>query len=71
VLHKLVHRTVEPFLKSVIEVQDASDKMGVKEVKRAIGDLSVSLLHLQQDVAVPKVTLQVRMRACMFERTCV
>eukprot|EP00052_Salpingoeca_macrocollata_P029607 m.302067 g.302067 ORF g.302067 m.302067 type:complete len:4524 (+) comp22998_c0_seq7:51-13622(+) len=58
-LHSFIHCAINPYLNAVVSYQKAGDKLGIKAVKKAVGDFELSLLHLQQDIDIPEITLVV------------
>jgi len=56
-LQSIMHTTLSPFLVSVLNLQSDTEKLGSKEVKKAVADLELALTHLQQDVEMPDVVL--------------
>ena len=59
VLHNIINGAVTPYFNSAVIVQRQAEKLGVKGVRKAMGDLELSLRQLQRDVQVPEVTLPI------------
>lgn len=47
------------FLFHVLIFLNAGDEMGIKGVKKAVADMELSLQHLQQNVDIPEINIQV------------
>lgn len=59
-LHSYVSNAVSPFFKSYVKKSGKSDREGdkmVPSVEKKIAELEMSLLHLQQNIDIPEITL--------------
>ncbi|XP_050295050.1 dynein heavy chain, cytoplasmic isoform X2 [Anthonomus grandis grandis] len=62
ILHDYVSKTVAPFFKSYVKESGRADRDGDKmapSVEKTIAELEMGLLHLQQNIDIPEITLQV------------
>lgn len=61
-LHSYVSNAVSPFFKSYVKKSGKSDREGdkmVPSVEKKIAELEMSLLHLQQNIDIPEITLAI------------
>ncbi|XP_037072682.1 LOW QUALITY PROTEIN: dynein heavy chain, cytoplasmic-like [Pollicipes pollicipes] len=61
-LHTLISSAVSPFFKSYVKESGKGDRDGDKmapTVEKKIAELEMGLLHLQQNIDIPEITLQV------------
>lgn len=62
ILHSYISKTVAPFFKSYVKESGRADRDGDKmapSVEKTIAELEMGLLHLQQNIDIPEITLQV------------
>lgn len=61
-LHSYISKTVAPFFKSYVKESGRADRDGDKmapSVEKTIAELEMGLLHLQQNIDIPEISLQV------------
>ena len=61
-LHSYISNAVSPFFKSYVKTSGKSDREGdkmVPSVEKKIAELEMGLLHLQQNIDIPEITLQI------------
>ncbi|XP_066142886.1 dynein heavy chain, cytoplasmic isoform X6 [Euwallacea fornicatus] len=61
-LHDYVSKSVAPYFKSYVKESGRADRDGDKmapSVEKTIAELEMGLLHLQQNIDIPEITLQV------------
>ncbi|CAH1114572.1 unnamed protein product [Psylliodes chrysocephalus] len=73
ILHDYVSRTVAPFFKSYVKESGRADRDGDKmapAVEKTIAELEMGLLHLQQNIDIPEITLQVHPYVASLIKQC-
>lgn len=61
-LHSYVSNAISPFFKTYVKISGKSDREGdkmVPSVEKKIAELEMGLLHLQQNIDIPEITLQI------------
>ena len=61
-LHSCISNAVSPFFKTYVKKSGKSDREGdkmVPSVEKKIAELEMGLLHLQQNIDIPEITLQI------------
>lgn len=61
-LHSYVSNAVSPFFKTYVKKSGKSDREGdkmVPSVEKKIAELEMSLLHLQQNIDIPEISLAI------------
>ena len=61
-LHSYVSNAVSPFFKTYVKKSGKSDREGdkmVPSVEKKIAELEMGLLHLQQNIDIPEITLTI------------
>ena len=61
-LHAYISHAVSPYFKSYVNKSGKSDREGdkiVPSVEKKIAELEMGLLHLQQNIDIPEITLQI------------
>ncbi|XP_060529688.1 dynein heavy chain, cytoplasmic isoform X3 [Cylas formicarius] len=73
ILHDYVSKTVAPFFKSYVKESGRADRDGDKmapSVEKTIAELEMGLLHLQQNIDIPEITLQVHPYVASLIKQC-
>lgn len=61
-LHSFISKTLAPYFKSYVKESGRADRDGDKmapSVEKKLAELEMGLLHLQQNIDIPEITLQV------------
>ena len=61
-LHAYISNAVSPYFKSYVNKSGKSDREGdkiVPSVEKKIAELEMGLLHLQQNIDIPEISLQI------------
>ncbi|XP_017775192.1 PREDICTED: dynein heavy chain, cytoplasmic isoform X3 [Nicrophorus vespilloides] len=72
-LHSYVSKTVAPFFKSYVKESGRADRDGDKmapSVEKTIADLEMGLLHLQQNIDIPEITLTIHPNVANIVKHC-
>ncbi|XP_044265029.1 dynein heavy chain, cytoplasmic isoform X6 [Tribolium madens] len=73
ILHSYISKTVAPFFKSYVKESGRADRDGDKmapSVEKTIAELEMGLLHLQQNIDIPEITLQVHPYVASLIKQC-
>ncbi|KAL1512644.1 hypothetical protein ABEB36_002203 [Hypothenemus hampei] len=73
ILHDYVSKSVAPFFKSYVKESGRADRDGDKmapSVEKTIAELEMGLLHLQQNIDIPEITLQVHPYVATLIKQC-
>lgn len=73
ILHDYVSKSVAPFFKSYVKESGRADRDGDKmapTVEKTIAELEMGLLHLQQNIDIPEITLQVHPYVATLIKQC-
>ncbi|XP_066262861.1 dynein heavy chain, cytoplasmic isoform X1 [Euwallacea similis] len=72
-LHDYVSKSVAPYFKSYVKESGRADRDGDKmapSVEKTIAELEMGLLHLQQNIDIPEITLQVHPYVATLIKLC-
>ncbi|XP_044746185.1 dynein heavy chain, cytoplasmic isoform X2 [Coccinella septempunctata] len=73
ILHSYISKTVAPFFKSYVKESGRADRDGDKmapSVEKTIAELEMGLLHLQQNIDIPEISLQVHPYVAQVIKQC-
>lgn len=73
ILHDYVSKSVAPFFKSYVKESGRADRDGDKmapTVEKTIAELEMGLMHLQQNIDIPEITLQVHPYVATLIKQC-
>ncbi|XP_019877694.2 dynein heavy chain, cytoplasmic isoform X2 [Aethina tumida] len=73
ILHSYVSKTVAPFFKSYVKESGRADRDGDKmapAVEKTIAELEMGLLHLQQNIDIPEISLPVHPYVASLIKQC-
>lgn len=72
-LHDYISKSVAPFFKSYVKESGRADRDGDKmapSVEKTLAELEMGLLHLQQNIDIPEITLQVHPYVASLIKQC-
>ncbi|CAG8602976.1 14871_t:CDS:10, partial [Gigaspora rosea] len=58
-LHSCIHHAVAPYFDAYVNKRHDDAKMGISMTKKKIAELELALVHLQQNVEIPKISLNI------------
>ncbi|XP_067011460.2 dynein heavy chain, cytoplasmic isoform X2 [Anabrus simplex] len=72
-LHSYISKTMAPFFKSYVKESGRADRDGDKmapSVEKKMAELEMGLLHLQQNIDIPEISLQVHQTVASVIKRC-